>query len=561
MKLTKKLLGITAIIAAVGFMILPLTGCPAEADDDGGRTTIVPDNGKTGDGDGTFITVATIEIDAPSKNAIPATTISQEQERFTAGTVTWSPNDNPFKGETIYTATVTLTAKSGYTFTGLTSANATINGNTTNLTNNTGKTVTLSYIFPATLNKAAGAAVNAPTLNSTSGGDSWNFIGSATINAVTANNGQSVEYGISTTNDASTVSEWQEGLTFNDLKTGLVDYQFIFARSKEDDNHLAGAASAGFPVTIPYVNNSVDFDRSWWDGFSSLPDNDPNDPYTIKMNLTSVGSPTSRVTLSKAIQNSKKYINLDLSDSTFTTLSMHFLDCTYLTGIILPASLTGITQGFFTGCTSLASITINGGSIGDYAFYGCTNLTSVTIGSGVTSIGEHAPFYLCKRLTAINVDPSNNTYSSQDGVVCNKTKTSIIYAPEGITGAIIIPNTVNSIENGAFQCCTSLTSVTIPNSVNSIGSAAFDECTNLTSVTIGSGVTSIGNWAFRDCTNLTSITFATGSNIPDANFGNDVSPEGSDGDGGNTLKTAYNAASPKAGTYTRAANGDTWSKQ
>jgi len=35
-------------------------------------------------------------------------------------------------------------------------------------------------------------------------------------------------------------------------------------------------------------------------------------------------------------------------------------------------------------------------------------------------------------------------------------------------------------------------------------------------------------------------------------------PEGSTGSGGNTLKAAY--ATGKAGTYTRAANGNTWSK-
>ena len=35
------------------------------------------------------------------------------------GTVTWSPDDNTFAGTTIYTATITLTAKAGYTLTGV----------------------------------------------------------------------------------------------------------------------------------------------------------------------------------------------------------------------------------------------------------------------------------------------------------------------------------------------------------------------------------------------------------------------------------------------------------
>jgi len=158
MKLTKKLLGIAAIIAAVGFISLPLTGCPADSDDGDSGTTIVPDNSgdKTGGntGDKTPITVADISITAPTKDAVPATTtFNQEQERFTAGTVTWSPNDNTFKGGVAYTATVTLTAKSGYTFSGLIEANAKINGDPAVLSNNTGETVTLSRTFSKTSDK------------------------------------------------------------------------------------------------------------------------------------------------------------------------------------------------------------------------------------------------------------------------------------------------------------------------------------------------------------------------------------------------------------------------
>jgi len=42
------------------------------------------------------------------------------------------------------------------------------------------------------------------------------------------------------------------------------------------------------------------------------------------------------------------------------------------------------------------------------------------------------------------------------------------------------------------------------------------------------------------------------------NFGNSAFPE--NGGGGNTLKTAYNNANPKAGEYTRTAYGSTWTK-
>ena len=72
--------------------------------------------------------------------------------------------------------------------------------------------------------------------------------------------------------------------------------------------------------------------------------------------------------------------------------------------------------------------------------------------------------------------------------------------------SVTIPDGVTSIGVGAFENCTSLTSVTIPDSVTSIGLAAFSSCTSLTSVIIGNSVRSIGNGAFFNCTSLTSVT-------------------------------------------------------
>ena len=148
--------------------------------------------------------------------------------------------------------------------------------------------------------------------------------------------------------------------------------------------------------------------------------------------------------------------------------------------------------------------------IGNETFCYCNNLKNVTIPSSVTRIGNSA-FDICKRLTDINVSINNPLYSSQDGVLFNKDKTTLICCPAGKENTLyIIPNSVTEIGNDAFSECSNLTSVTIPAGVTKIGNDAFSECSSLTSVYIPDSVNEIGDYAFFSCTNLTSIDIQNG---------------------------------------------------
>ena len=96
------------------------------------------------------ITAAAITVTAPATGTAPNTAASGTGN-FSVGTVTWSPGDNPFQASTPYTAEVTLTANSSYTFTGMTAGmNLTINGNNAIIVDNTGATLTVSFTFPNT---------------------------------------------------------------------------------------------------------------------------------------------------------------------------------------------------------------------------------------------------------------------------------------------------------------------------------------------------------------------------------------------------------------------------
>ena len=172
---------------------------------------------------------------------------------------------------------------------------------------------------------------------------------------------------------------------------------------------------------------------------------------------------------------------LDLSDAKIVKGGLPYIK--YNGGVYTSNDKLGYAA--FSDCSGLTSLTIPSSvtSIGEYAFYGCSGLTSLTIPSSVTSIGESA-FYGCSGLTSLT-----------------------------------IPSNVTSIGESAFYGCSGLTSFTIPSSVTSIGYCAFLGCSGLTSFTIPSSVTSIGWGAFCGCSGLTSIYVYT-EKLP--NMGSDV---------------------------------------
>ena len=222
-----------------------------------------------------------------------------------------------------------------------------------------------------------------------------------------------------------------------------------------------------------------------------------------------------------------------IDDSVGSLLS----DCTSLTSVSLPASVTKISSNMFGGCTSLKSVSAAGpiDSIGDRAFENCSSLTDIDFQGTLTSIGfsafqgcaslERVPdlssvtemgssaFYECKKLQApVNLSslesiPAYAFCYTPVTVVgfCDNLKSIDKWAFIWSTIAAPFPETLEKIGDYVFYSGTLPEHLVIPDSVTSIGASAFSNTDGVQDATIGSGLTQIPAGLFDD-SSVKSIT-------------------------------------------------------
>ena len=191
-----------------------------------------------------------------------------------------------------------------------------------------------------------------------------------------------------------------------------------------------------------------------------------------------------------------KQNNLDISESAFTDCinlqsanlgnvvnleKNAFAHCSKLTSVIFGNSLKSIGDFCFLDCKllSISQLPNSLTTIGANVFQYNSKITTLSIGQNLSAINNVA-FQYMEGLTSITVDNSNQSFASDNGILMNKAKTSIIFYPTLKEGSsFITPNNITSINDYAFFGCTNLTDIIFSPNISSIGNYAFSGCSNL----------------------------------------------------------------------------------
>ena len=201
----------------------------------------------------------------------------------------------------------------------------------------------------------------------------------------------------------------------------------------------------------------------------------------------------------------------------------------------MPENVATIESGAFYGCNGIITLTIPKGvtHISNNLLAKCTDLLAIVIPNTVTRIYSNA-FDGCNSLCEIfftgteeewkkiTVDPNNNRISKakvhfvtvSEGLEYKLNSTRNGYAVVGkgtFEGSeLFIPNTYNglpvtSIEFGAFEDCTELTSVFIPDTVRSLKGNVFKNCKKINKIVIPYTVRSMSATTFEGCSRIPGL--------------------------------------------------------
>lgn len=199
-----------------------------------------------------------------------------------------------------------------------------------------------------------------------------------------------------------------------------------------------------------------------------------------------------------------------------------FRDCTEMTSITLPNTITEIGENAFFGCLALTSIEIPEGvfEIGDHAFENCKSLSSISFPSSLLRIGDFC-FFGASLLKDVHFSAEGSLAHIGASAFGECVGILSVTLPESVTeiGAscfkrcenlesVEFLGDVKSVASSAFACCKRLVSVKLPAALETIEMSAFQSCESLRSITLPNTLVAVEPYAFSNCVTLYSLNFS-----------------------------------------------------
>ena len=177
--------------------------------------------------------------------------------------------------------------------------------------------------------------------------------------------------------------------------------------------------------------------------------------------------------------------NIDLKDENneLGILSLYdssFQQATNAKNIILPNSLTAISN---------------------FVFQNCKKIETIKIGRKVKFI---ASMFKYNYTGSVIIDSQNPYYIIENNILYNKEKTKLYTVLYEINGIFSVINGVEEIADSAFHGQYKLSEIEFPETLKKIGNS-FGFCYALTGINIPGSVTNISESAFGNCNNLSNI--------------------------------------------------------
>lgn len=143
------------------------------------------------------------------------------------------------------------------------------------------------------------------------------------------------------------------------------------------------------------------------------------------------------------------------------------------------------------------------------SFWNCTGIEEIVLPDSLEDIGYN-PFVGCTNIHFISKSPH---FKVIDDVLYNSKMSKLICYPAWkATGSVHIPDSIITLERGAFSGCSKMTSIHLHN-VNIINKSCFTNCTSLEEIHCSDLITYIGEWAFAYCSSLKKISIKKGTII------------------------------------------------